>query len=238
MLYQVPIEDLYVDDGGGHVGRFHFAYGDYVSPSNKGFGVLDALNDFVVLPGAGFDTHRHEQVEIISYCVQGELRHSDSMGNATILRRGDVGYQCAGAGITHAEVNHSLDEPLRFVQILIRPNAPGSTASYRYHSYPAHARRNKWLQVASGKPVNGALQIGQDADIFVSEVDLGTRMNFAIPHERQVYLVCLEGNLRGNGLELKPGGAIKAIGETGLFIEALEAAHMLVVQVAESQLGK
>ena len=193
-LCPIPAEELYVDDGGGHVGRFHFAYGDYVAPSNEGFGALNALNDFVVLPGAGFDTHRHEQVEIISYCVQGELRHSDSMGNATILRRGDVGYQCAGAGITHAEVNHSLDVPLHFVQILIRPNAQGLTAGYRYRSYPAHARRNKWLQVASGKPVNDILQISQDADIFVSEVDEGAQLAFAIPDERQVYLVCLEGS--------------------------------------------
>jgi redox-sensitive bicupin YhaK (pirin superfamily) len=234
MLYQILTEDLYVDEGAGHVGRFHFAYGDYVAPSNDGFGVLDALNDFLVLPGAGFDAHRHEEIEIVSYCVQGELRHSDSMGSAAILRRGDVGYQRAGAGITHAEMNHSSDEHLRFVQILMRPNAPGLVPGYGSHHYPARARRNKWLRVASGRPVNGILQISQDADIFVSEVDEGARLTFAIPDERQVYLVCLEGSLAINDLELKPGGAIKAIGEAELGLEALEEAHLLMVEVAES----
>ena len=234
MLYRIPAEGLYVNDSGGHVGRFHFSYGDYVAPSNERFGVLDALNDFVVRPGGGFDTHRHEEVEIVSYCVEGELSHSDSIGNAAILRRGDVGYQCAGAGITHAEMNHSSDEHLRFVQILIRPNAPGLTPGYRSHRYPAHARRNKWLRVASGRPVNGILQISQDADIFVSEVDKGARLAFAIPNERQVYLVCLEGSLAINDFELKPGGAIKAIGEAELGLEALEEAHLLMVEMAES----
>jgi redox-sensitive bicupin YhaK (pirin superfamily) len=234
MLYRIPSEDLYVNDGGGHVGRFHFSYGDYVAPSNEGFGVLDALNDFVVRPGGGFDTHRHEEVEIISYCVEGELSHSDSTGNAAILRRGDVGYQCAGAGITHAEMNHSPDEHLRFVQILIRPNAPGLIPGYRSHRYPAHARRNKWLRVASGRPVNGILQISQDADIFVSEVGSGARLAFAIPDERQVYMVCLEGSLAINDFELKPGGAIKAMGEAELSLEALEEAHLLMVEMAAS----
>jgi quercetin 2,3-dioxygenase len=238
ILCQIPAEELYVDDSSGHVGHFHFAYGDYVAPSNEGFGVLDALNDFIVLPGVGFGTHRHEEVEIVSYCVQGELSHSDSMGNTTILRRGDVGYQCAGAGITHAEMNHSPDEPLRFVQILIRPNAPGLPSGYRSQRFSAYDRHDKWLRVASGAPVNGVLRISQDADIFVSEIDEGERLTFAIPGERQVYLVCLEGSLGVNGLELKAGGAIKAIGGAELLLEALEAAHLLMVQVAESQLGK
>ena len=238
MLHRIPTENLYVDDDGGHVGHFHFAYGDYVAPSNEGFGVLDALNDFVIQPGEGFDTHPHKEVEIISYCLEGELSHSDSQGNAAILRRGDVGYQCAGAGITHAEMNHSPDEHLHFVQILIRPSAPGLLPGYRSRRYPARARRNQWLRVASGRPENGALWISQDADISVSEVDQGVRLAFAIPDKRQAYLVCLEGRLGVNGLELKTGSAIKAIGEAELLLEALEAAHLLMVQVAESPFGK
>ena len=131
-------------------------------------------------------------------------------------------------------MNHSPDEPLRFVQGLIRPNAPGLPSGYRSQCFSAHDRHDKWLRVASGSPLNGTLRISQDADIFVSEVDEGTRLAFAIPHKRQVYLVCLKGSLAINGLELEPGGAIKAIGEAELGLEALEAAHLLMVQVAES----
>jgi redox-sensitive bicupin YhaK (pirin superfamily) len=234
MLYRIHAKDLYVAKGNGHVGRFHFAYGDYVDPANGRFGVLDALNDFVVLPGAGFDTHSHAEVEIISYCVQGELSHSDSVGNAAILRRGDVGYQCAGGGITHAEMNQSPGVPLRFVQILIVPNLPRLSAGYRSRHVSAPARRNKWLLVASGGSENRAIQISQDANIFVSEVDAGARLTFVIPHRRQVYLVCIEGRLAINSYELEQRGAIKAIGEGELGLEALEDAHALMVEMARS----
>ena len=131
-------------------------------------------------------------------------------------------------------MNHSPDEPLRFVQGLIRPNAPGLPAGYRSQCFSAHDRHDKWLRIASGAPVTGILRISQDADIFVSEVDEGAQLAFAIPDERQVYLVCLEGSLAINGLELKPYGAMRAIEETELGLEALKASHLLMVEVAES----
>ena len=132
--------------------------------------MLEALNDFLVEPGGGFGPHSHEETEIISYCVEGELRHSDSQGAEQLLRRGDVGYQCAGSGIIHTEENHSPDAQLHFVQTLIKPNAPNLTPSYSSLRISAHDRRNKWLQIVSGRPINDTIQINQDAAVFVSEV--------------------------------------------------------------------
>ena len=233
MLHRILAEHLYQADGGGHVGRFHFAYGDYQDPLNGPFGALEALNDFFVRSGEGFDAHTHREVEIVSYCVEGELTHQDSKGNAEILRRGDVGYQCAGSGITHAEKNCSPDKPLRFVQVLLAPNVPQLTPAYRSHHPSPGDRQNRWLRVVSRRLEGPAIQISQDAEIFVSEVDRGVRLAYALSAGRQAYLVCLEGSLSVNGLTLEQGAAIKAREVDPFYLEAREHAHVLLVDLAQ-----
>ena len=233
MLRRVLCRNLYVDAGGAHVGRFHLSYGDYIDLSNGPFGVLEALNDFLVEPGGGFGAHSHEETEIISYCVEGELSHSDSKGNAQLLRRGDVGYQCAGSGIVHAEENCSADRRVRFVQVLIKPNGPNLTPSYRTLRLPAHDRRNKWRQVVSWDPTADTIRINQDVNVFVSEVDRGTCLPVAVFTGRQVYLVCLEGSVTVGDLELGESDAIRATEEGGFSLKALEDSHLLLVDVAE-----
>lgn len=234
MLQRVPSQNMFVAEGNGHVGRFHFSYGDYNDPLNGPLGVLEALNDFLIQPSQGFDTHPHKEVEIISYCVEGELSHSDSMQNTGILRRGDVAYQCAGSGISHAERNRSPNRQLRFVQILIKPNTPSLAPRYCSHHFSRHDRRNRWLRVVSNTPLDSAIQISQDANIFVSEADEGTRLAFTVSPRRQVYLVCLEGSLAVGGFELGQGDAVKVIEEDKLSLQALEFAHLLLVEIAAS----
>lgn len=227
-------ENIYVTERDGCIGHLHFSYGEYHDPLNTRFGVMEALNDFLVGSASGFDTHPHEEIEIISYCVDGELSHRDSLGNAETLRRGDVGYQCAGSGLVHAELNSSPDEQLRFVQVLILPNTPGLTPGYAYRRFAPRDRRNKWLNVASGRPKEGIVQIRQDADVFVSEVDGGRRLYFAVARGRQAYLVCLEGSVAISGLELGQGSSAKAVGDIELSIDAQVNAHLLLVEMAES----
>ena len=119
------------------------------------------------------------------------------------------------------------------MQVLIKPDAPNLTPSYRALRISAHDRRNKWLQNVSGKPIDDTIQMIQDADVFVSEVDQGTHLAFAVPGERQVYLVCLEGSIAVAGLEVEESSAIRATGKAELSIEALQDAHLLLVEVAE-----
>ena len=120
-MKKIPAKNIYIGDYGWHKGRFHFSFGDYFDPENMRYGVLEALNDFELQPGTGFEPHLHEEMEIVSYCVEGELTHTDNMGNKTSIKRGDVQYICAGSGIIHSEMNNN-NYPLRFLQIWILLN--------------------------------------------------------------------------------------------------------------------
>jgi len=234
MLKHIPLEHLPVTDYGWFVRRFHLSFAEYDNPERVQFGVLSALNDDTIQPGAGFETHPHQDAELISYCVEGQLAHIDSMGHQQILRRGDVQYLRTGSGMTHAEMNHSPDKSLRFLQIWIAPDEMGLPPHYRQHSFPEGARRNKLLQIASGERMDGVIQIHQDANVFVSEIEAGKAVPAVIEDGRQVYLVCVEGALAVNGMELKPCESIEISGEAQLTLQALEDAHLLMVEMAES----
>jgi redox-sensitive bicupin YhaK (pirin superfamily) len=130
MLIKVPGETIYFKDYGWHSGRFHFSFADYEDPEKMQFGVLRALNEFVLQPGTGFETHPHAEMEIISYCVEGELTHGDSLGNTSKLSGGSAQYLCAGSGITLLEMNDSVDRILLFYQIWITPREVGLTPKY------------------------------------------------------------------------------------------------------------
>ena len=235
MLRRVLCKNLYVDAGGAHVGRFHLSYGDYIDLSNGPFGVLEALNDFLVEPGGGFGAHSHEETEIISYCVAGELSHSDSHGNVQRLRRGDVGYQCAGSGIVHAEENRSADTPVRFVQVLFKPNAIGLTPSYAALRLGEDECLNRWRQIVSWRSAADTIRINQDVNAFVAETEQETSLPVAVSTGRQVYLVCLEGRIAVGDLELGESDAIRIMEAGGFSLVARQDSHLLLVDVAESE---
>jgi redox-sensitive bicupin YhaK (pirin superfamily) len=166
MLSKILSSHIYLGDFGWHTGRFHFSFGDYNDPENSHFGDLLAFNDFVVKPGFGFDTHPHSEIEIISYCVEGELTHEDSMGNMNWIRRGDMQYTCAGSGITHKEKNISPVKALRFIQIWIQPNTEKLLPRYVSNHFTREDRLNKLLQIVSGQKLDRVVQVNQDTNIF------------------------------------------------------------------------
>ncbi|MDO9547141.1 MAG: pirin family protein [Pelolinea sp.] len=125
MLLKIPSTNIFHKDYGWHIGRFHFEFGDYQDSANQPFGVLYAFNDFLVRPKSGFETHPHSEMEIISYCVSGSLKHQDNMGEVNYLQRGDSQYTCTGSGITHSEMNEDSSTPVRFLQIWIKPMQAG-----------------------------------------------------------------------------------------------------------------
>ncbi len=231
MLSKILAKQIYLGDYGWHVGRFHFSFADYVDPENICFGDLITFNDFTLQPCSGFDTHSHQEIEIISYCVDGELVHEDSLGNIEIMRRGDMQYTCAGSGITHSERNGSQDNTLRFIQIWIRPNAAGLSPYYRSTHYERSDRLNKFLRIASGKPFGDGTRINQDADIFVAEIETGRQLIIRQSSDRQIYLACLEGMLGVNNVFLRAGDAIKVWEEPVLTFMAVEDCHLVHVEV-------
>jgi redox-sensitive bicupin YhaK (pirin superfamily) len=232
MFTKIPSQQIFTGNYGWHTGRFHFSFADYNDPNNVQFGDLVAFNDFALRPSSGFDTHSHDELEIISYCIEGELVHEDSLGNKTILRRGDMQYTCAGSGITHSEKNNSLDKPLRFVQIWIKPNADQLPPFYRFISYTHRDRLNKLLHLASGQPIKNVTRINQDANIFVSEVETDVQLGIRQLPNRQVYLACLEGAFSINGVPLKNGDAIKTWGERELTLVASEDCHLVIIEMS------
>ncbi len=151
MLKKIPSKSLYLANHGWLISRFHFSFAEYYNSKNIHFGVLRVLNDDLVQPGTGFGTHLHEDMEIVSYCVEGELTHRDSMSSKETLRRGDVQYMTAGTGITHSEMNESTDKVLRFLQIWILPDKKERTPQYGSRRFTFAGRRNKLLQIVSAQ---------------------------------------------------------------------------------------
>lgn len=234
MLKKIHSGDLYTVDEGWHVCKFHFTYEGFHSPNRDQFGVLLLLNEDIIHPGKGYDTHLHEDVEIVSYCVDGELVHRDGLGNKHSLQRGDVQYLCAGSGTTHSAHSGVSNGNLRFIQMRITPNKNGLTPRFSKNHYSGEARRNKLLHVISGENKNGAIRIHQDADIFVSEIEQGEQVTYEQPEDRQSYLVCLEGRLNVNGTELEHGDALEIWDEDQVVFQAPEDTHLLMVEIAKS----
>ena len=233
MLLRIPAENIYTADYGWHSGRFHFSFADYDDPGNTNFGVLRALNEFVLQPGSGFETHPHSEMEIISYCVEGELTHGDSMGlSSSTLESGDVQYLCAGSGITHREMNETQDRSLRFFQIWISPNEDGLKPKYDCKHFSRLPNQNNLRHVVSGEEIEGVIQIAQDANIYIASLSNSKNLVYTNRADRQSYLVCLEGKLTVNEIELFQHDALKIWGEEILNLSAVEDSHFLLVDMA------
>ncbi len=232
MKRKIPAQNIYVGDYDWHIGRFHFPFADYEDPENGPFGVLQALNDFELTPGTGFETHPHDEMEIISYCVEGTLDHVDNMGNKNSIGRGDVQYLSAGSGVYHSEMNTIGNGSLRFLQIWIAPNEKGLSPIYRVKKYSKNARKNELRLVVSGEARDSAIKIHQDANIYVAELEKSMQMTISNREKRQSYLFCLEGSLACNGIDLFNCDSLKLWGKEYLELTALKESRILMVEMA------
>jgi len=233
MLLKIPAETIYFKDYGWHTGRFHFSFADYEDPANSHFGVLKSVNEFVLQPGSGFETHPHAEMEIISYCVEGELTHGDNLGNTSTLSGGDVQYLCAGSGITHHEMNDTQDRRLRFFQVWITPDETRLEPKYRCVHHSQLSGSNTLCHIATGDEREDVIQIAQDANIYAAKITPGEPLVYINNQGRQTYLVCLGGMLLVNDLDLTEYDALKIWGPEDLIFSAQADAHLLLVEMAE-----
>lgn len=192
-------------------------------------GVLRVLNDDIVHPMSGFDTHPHSNMEIISYVVNGEITHKDSMGNSETLKRGEVQYLSAGDGIYHSEHNFHKSEDLRLLQIWIIPPFAGLPRLYGSHQYKEEERQNRLLNIVSSQKGDSKIKIYQDINIFVSELD--KELDFKIQKDRQVYFVQIEGSSNINGTLLENGDAMEIVDEDILTIKPITKSHILFIEM-------
>jgi redox-sensitive bicupin YhaK (pirin superfamily) len=231
MLKKLPKENMGTSNLGWLESRFHFSFAEYRNPDNINFGVLRVLNDDIIHPQSGFDTHSHQNMEIISYIVDGEISHKDSMGNMETLRRGEVQYLSAGDGIYHSEYNMHPSDDLRLLQIWILPPQKSLPRLYGSHRYSEDERKNKLLNIVSSKEGDAKVQIHQDVKFYVSELDSGRELEYQIRKNRQVYFTQIEGKIDIDGAILNNGDAMEVTNEEILKIQALEKSHFLFIDL-------
>lgn len=208
---------------------FHFSFADYYNPKNIHFGKLRVINDDLVEAGTGFGLHPHKDMEIISYVVDGQLTHGDSMGNNKSITRGHVQYMSAGTGVYHSEQNLG-EKTLRFLQIWIVPDQAGYNPNYGDFQFNWDDRKNKWLHMVSGKSGNAQIKINQDANIYSLELEQGKEISLPVAEGRQAYLVQIEGSSEINDLFLETRDALEIV-EENIQINATETSHYLVVEL-------
>ncbi len=229
MLRKIDNNKMGSSDLGWLKSKFHFSFAEYFNPSNMNFGSLRVINDDLVEAGTGFDTHPHRDMEIISYVIDGELTHGDSMGNKRTLSRGHVQYMSAGTGVFHSE--HNLgEETLRFLQIWILPDQKGYQPNYGDFKFEWDDRKNKWLNIVSPKDGNAQIKINQDSNIYVLELDKDKEIEFKVGEGRQAYLVKIEGRSDINNFGLNMRDALEIV-EEDIKIKALETSHFLVIEM-------
>ena len=194
--------------------RHSFSFGHYYDPAHMGFGPLRVINDDRVTPGAGFPTHPHGDMEIISYVLDGALAHKDSLGTGSVIRPGDVQRMTAGTGIRHSEFNASKTEPVHFLQIWIVPEAEGLAPSYEQKSYPAEDKRGTLRLVASRDGREGSVTVHRDVDLYATLLGEGDRTRHTFRPGRAGWLQVARGTATVNDVQLYPGD--------GVAIEAIE----------------
>ncbi len=191
-----------------------FSFGEYYDPEYMGFGNLRVINDDRVQPGQGFATHGHNDMEIISYIIDGSLEHKDSMGNGAVMTGGEVQRMTAGTGVTHSESNPSSDEVVHFLQIWILPEREGLEPGYEQKTFSAKDKSNKLQLIVSPTGREGSISIHQEVDLYASVVDPGATLMHQIADGRRAWVQVVSGAVDVNGHPLKEGDGA-AISDTG-----------------------
>ena len=212
--------------------RHSFSFGHYYDPEFMGFGALRVINEDRVEPGTGFDTHGHQDMEIISYVIEGALEHRDSLGNGSTILPGEVQIMTAGTGIRHSEFNPSSNMPVHFLQIWIVPEQNGLDPGYQQKSFPVKARHSELCLVASRDEQEGSLKISQNVNLYLSSPSVGQDIEFAVRDNRRVWIQVARGALTVNNLQLEAGDGIGIMRAQTLAVSATESSEFLLFDLA------
>lgn len=185
--------------------RHSFSFGDYYDPAHMGFRTLRVINEDRVAPAAGFPTHPHRDMEIVTWVIDGALEHRDSMGNGSVIRPGDVQRMSAGTGVTHSEYNAAKDRPVHFLQIWILPERRGLTPGYEQKTFPREGRTGRLALIASRDGREGSVTVHQDAEIHAGLLAAGQRAVHELRAGRGAWIQTIAGRLACGGVELAAG---------------------------------
>jgi redox-sensitive bicupin YhaK (pirin superfamily) len=205
-----------------------FSFGHYYDPQQVGFGPLRVINEDRVEPGAGFDTHGHRNMEIISYVLSGALEHKDSMGNGSVLRYGDVQRMSAGTGVLHSEYNPSPSERVHFLQIWIEPNVQNIAPSYEEKHFDRESKIGQLRLIVSPDGRDGSVSVHQDAGVYAAILDGDDNVKYELASGRTAYVHIIYGRVTANGVALASGDALKVSDESLVTLSQAEDAEVLL----------
>ena len=217
----------------GWLDSYHtFSFGHYYDPEHLGFSNLRVINDDTVVPGAGFGTHGHQDMEIISYVLDGALEHKDSMGNGSVIRPGDVQRMSAGTGVQHSEYNHSKTEPVHFLQIWLEPNRFGVEPGYEEKHFSPEERRGRLALLVSPDGRNGSLSAHQDGLLYGTLLEAGEAVEHALAAGRSAYVHVARGRVAVNGQPMDSGDGVALDDVNQVRLEGLGHAEVLLFDLA------
>lgn len=215
----------------GWLDTYHtFSFADYYDRAHMGFGALRVINEDRVQPGRGFATHAHEDMEIITYILDGALEHKDSMGNGSIIRPGDVQRMSAGTGVTHSEFNHSKAEAVHFLQIWIIPEREGLPPSYEQRAVEPADLQGRWQLIAASE--GGLVKVHQDAQVYATRLVSGQAVSHTLQPGRRAWLHVARGKVTLNGQALDESDGAAVTQESTLSIVARSDAEVLLFDLA------
>jgi redox-sensitive bicupin YhaK (pirin superfamily) len=209
-----------------------FSFANYYDPRHMGYRSLRVINDDVIAAGRGFGTHPHEDMEIVTYVLDGELAHQDTTGSKGVLKPGDVQRMSAGTGIMHSEFNGSKQSPVRLLQIWIEPSETGVEPRYNDRTFPLAGRQDQLRLIASGDGRDGSLDLHQDADVYASVLHAGKSVTHALKPGRGAWVQIARGSVDLNGQRLEQGDGAVVEDERQLTLTAASDAELLVFDLA------
>jgi redox-sensitive bicupin YhaK (pirin superfamily) len=232
MINIIPSKSRYHADFGWLSTHWHFSFGEYHAPANVHWSKLRVFNDDVVQGGGGFGMHPHRDMEIITYVLDGELEHQDSVGNRGVIRPGEVQVMSAGKGIRHAEKNASPTNKLHLLQIWIEPRSKGNTPRWQQRQFNREQRAGRLLPVVSGGDIAETLAIDQDATIFVSSLAKDQRVKHVMKAgHRHAYLFVIQGAVAVDGQPLSAGDQARLVDENTLELVATSDAELILLDL-------
>ena len=217
----------------GWLNTYHtFSFDQYYDPRYMGFRSLRVINEDFVAPGRGFPTHGHRDMEIITYILEGALKHEDSMGNGSVIRPGDVQRMTAGTGVRHSEKNQSNTERVHLLQIWILPDAENLTPGYEQKAFSDEERRGQLRLIASGDGRDDSVHLNQDVSLFASILDANQEVEREMDAKRYGWMQVARGSITVNGESAEQGDGVVVVGESNLKIRAQEPAEILLFDLA------
>lgn len=234
MLTIIPVSEHYKTELDWLTSYHHFSFGEYYDPEKTSFGPLRVFNDDTIQPSKGFGFHHHENMEIVTYVIEGILEHKDNLGNHGIIEEGNVQRMTAGTGIVHSEYNHSKDKLLKLLQVWVFAEKKGLSPSWEQYRFAKNDRLNKLLPVVlpeKSVKSKGTLSIHQDASFYISYMGKESSIKHNLDDGRQAYLFVIDGKLDVNEKNMNTKDSAMIQNETELHIVAQKPTELILIDL-------